>query len=434
MNDDFDRRLRKELSDLAGAVPTSATTRPTARDDAYSSDARLGPQHLERVRIRHGSPVGLSVAAVGLVVVIATVAALSGGLRGGRSTTSATPTASPESSTPTAPSGLTIVQPEKVASFGTDNLTGAVLGPPADGAAYVLDQTVGIVFRISLQTGAKLPVVSAGTAPVSGGSIVGNPRLLSTGGQDVLVLDDSDSLWRWRSADKTGRGSLIKVNIPDNTSWGDATRAIGTFLTNPGLGRYNLYLVVPSASQILKYPPALDGSSYPTAGRANYLFVPQDVSKVDDIYVDGQVYLVNGGEITKYQLGQVVADWSPQDPGGQTPYYTRLTADNPAQDQGTFYAYDRANRRVVAFSKQSGALVAQYAELAGSTSLSGLTGMFVTAGTAGAAPMLYWTVGGVLMSAALSTTGAHVVTPSAGGASLRERLAEAPSPAVGMGA
>ena len=421
MSDDFDLRLRKELGALADAVPTTTTTRPIATVPGYPSDMHPGPLPLERVRIRHGSPVRLTVAAVGLVLVIAAGALLSGGLRGGRSGTSAMPTASrvgspptesPTSSTPTAPSRLTIVQPEKVASFGTDDLTGAVMGPPVDGAAYVLDQTVGIVFRVSLQTGAKLPVVSAGTAPVSDGPIIAKPRLLATGGQDVLVLDDSDSLWRWRPVDNLGHGTLSKVNIPDNTSWGDGARAVGTFLTNPGLGRYNLYVVVPSVNQILKYPPALDGSSYPTRDRSNYLFAPQDVSNVDDIYVDGQVYLVNGGKITRYQLGQVVTDWSPQDPGGPTPYYTRLTADNPAQDQGIFYAYDRANSRIVAFSKQSGALVAQFAELAGSTSLSGLTGMFITAGTAGSAPMLYWTVGGVLMSAALSPTATPAATPT----------------------
>jgi hypothetical protein len=38
--------------------------------------------------------------------------------------------------------------------------------------------------------------------------------------------------------------------------------------------------------------------------------------------------------------------------------------------------------------------------------------MFVTAGTAGSAPMLYWTVGGVLMSAALSPTAAPAAAPT----------------------
>jgi hypothetical protein len=415
MSDDFDLRLRKELRALADAVPTSTTTQRIATFPGYPSDAHAGSQPLERVRIRHGSPVGSSLAVVGLVLVIAAAAALSGGLRGGLPGSSAMPTASPESSTPPTPpgeSGLTIVTPEKVVSFGTDNLTGTVLGPPADGAAYVLDQTVGTVFRISLETGAKLPVVAAATAPVSDGSIIGKPRLLATGAQDVLVLDDSNSLWRWRPVDNMGSGTLMKVNVPNSTTWGGGTRAVGTFLTNPGLGQYNLYVVVPSASQILKYPPGLDGSSYPTAGRQNYLADSQDVSKVDDMYVDGRVYLVDEGKIAKYELGQVVSAWSPQNPSGPTPYYTRLTADNPVQDQGTLYAYDRANTRVIAFSKQSGAIVAQYAEPPGSALLSGLTGMFVTAGTAGSAPMLYWTVGGVLVRAALSATYAPAATPT----------------------
>jgi hypothetical protein len=121
---------------------------------------------------------------------------------------------------------------------------------------------------------------------------------------------------------------------------------------------------------------------------------------------------VDGGKIAKYELGQVVSAWSPQNPSGPTPYYTRLTADNPVQDEGTLYAYDRANTRVIAFSKQSGAIVAQYAEPPGSALLSGLTGMFVTAGTAGSAPMLYWTVGGVLVRAALSATYAPAAPPT----------------------
>ena len=243
---------------------------------------------------------------------------------------------------------VTTIQPEVVASLGTDDLTGAVLGPPTDGAAYVLDKTVGTVYRISLDTGAKLPVVEVGHAPTNGGSIVGNPRLLATGGPDVLVLDDFNSLWRWRPADKTGRGALVKVNIPDNTSWGNGARAIGTFIVNAQLGQYNLYIVVPSANQILKYQPALDGGSYPKETRANYLSVGQDLNSVDDMYVDGKIYLVDQGKIVQYELGQAGRGWSVDDPPDtkagllrpKAPVYKRLTADNPAQDQGTFYAYD----------------------------------------------------------------------------------------------
>src|SRR5450759_479353 len=308
---------------------------------------------------------------------------------------------------------VTTIQPEVVASLGTDDLTGAVLGPPADGAAYVLDKTVGTVYRISLDTGAKLPVVEVGHAPTNGGSIVGNPRLLATGGSDVLVLDDFNSLWRWRPADKTGRGSLIKVNIPDNTSWGNGARAIGTFVVNPVLGQYNVYVVVPSANQILKYQTALDGSSYPKETRANYLSVGQDLNSVDDMYIDGKIYLVDGGNIVQYELGQAGHGWSVDVPADtkdgllrpHAPKYTRLTADNSAQDQGTFYAYDGPSRRVVAFKKSDGTIVGQYIVPPTMNWFSALTGMSVVPGVGTASPTLYWTEGSNLMRAYLGPPG-----------------------------
>jgi len=305
---------------------------------------------------------------------------------------------------------VTTIQPEVVASLGTDDLTGAVLGPPADGGAYVLDKTVGTVYRISLDTGAKLPVVEVGHAPINGGSIVGNPRLLATGGSDVLVLDDFNSLWRWRPADKTGRGSLVKVNIPDNTSWGNGARAIGTFVVNPVLGQYNLYVVVPSANQILKYPPALDGSSYPKEGRYPYLSVGQDLNSVDDMYVDGKIYLVDHGKIVQYELGQAGRGWTVDPPKDielrpLAPVYKRLAADNPAQGQGTFYAYDSTNRRVVAFKKSDGTIVGQYIVPSTMNWFSALTGMFVVPGVGTASPTLYWTEGSNLMRAYLGPRG-----------------------------
>jgi hypothetical protein len=308
-----------------------------------------------------------------------------------------------------------------VASFGTDDLIGAVLGPPTDGAAYVLDKTVGTVYRISLDTGAKLPVVEAGQQPISGGTIIGNPRLLATGGPDVLVLDDLNSLWRWRPADKTGRGSLFKVNIPDNTSWGNGARAIGTFVVNPVLGQYNVYVVVPSANQILKYQPALDGSSYPKETRANYLSVGQDLNSVDDMYIDGKIYLVDGGNIVQYELGQASHGWSVDVPADTkdgllrplAPKYTRLTADNSAQGQGTFYAYDGPSRRVVAFKKSDGTIVGQYIVPPTMNWFSALTGMSVVPGVGTASPTLYWTEGSNLMRAYLGPQGeAPAATPS----------------------
>jgi type II secretory pathway pseudopilin PulG len=315
---------------------------------------------------------------------------------------------------------ITTVQPQVVLSFTTDDLEGLVLGP--DGAAYVLDNTVNIVYRVNLQTGAKVPVVAVGQEPQVGGGIVGNPRLLAVGGGDVLVLDSFNSLWRWHPAagDATGRGALVRINIPDNANWGIGARVMGTFITNLAQNQYNFYIVVPSQKRILKYQPATDGSGFPTAGRARYLNVDQDVSSVDDMYVDGKVYLVDKGVVTQYELGQAVRGWTvdpPPDTTGTTPiraapHYTRLTADNPADDQGTFYAYDVTGQRIVAFKKIDGTIVGQYMVPPTTNWFSNLKGMFVTTGTGGINPMLYWVESGSLMSASLTPSGSPVASPS----------------------
>ena len=320
--------------------------------------------------------------------------------------------------------GVTMLQPKVVASFTTDDLEGLVLG--SDGAAYLIDSTVSTVYRVDLQTGVQLPILKAGQDP--GGGIVGNPRVLATGGPDVLILDDFNSVWRWRPAagSTSGRGTPIKLNIPDNTTWGRGARALGTFITNPQVAQYNLYIVVPSASQILKYVPASDGSKFPVAGRTPYLSVAQDVSTIDDMYIDGKIYLVDKGQITQWSQGQKVTGWSPDPPGSRTgekkgdillrpngPVYTRLTADNPTQDQGTFYAYDGLNRRIVAFTKSGGTFVGQYMVPATMPWLSALKGLFVTTGANGTNPTLYWIESSKLMSASLNPSSAPTSLPSA---------------------
>ena len=320
--------------------------------------------------------------------------------------------------------GVTIVQPQVVLSFGTDNLADVVQGP--DGAAYILDTTADKVYRVDLNTGAKLAVAAAGQqAPAPGGTLgeVTNPRLIATGGGDVLILDSSNSLWTWHPAtgNSTGRGVLKKIFLPDNETWGVGAKAIGTFITNVVLGQYNFYIVLPSENQIIKYPPAPDGSGYPAAGRANYLSVAQDVTNITDMYVDGKVYLVDKGKITQYQLGQAVHGWTVDAPAGtlirpKAPYYTRLAANTTAQDQGVFYGFDNQNRRIVAFKKVDGSIVGQYMVPDNTPWFTAVTGMFVTGGADATNPILYWTESGSLMGAALVPTIGEA--PSASGSGL----------------
>jgi hypothetical protein len=319
-----------------------------------------------------------------------------------------------------------VVQPQVVVTFATDDLTGLVLGP--DGAAYVIDNTVNAVYRVNLTTKAAIRVLTAGQQPINGGSVVGNPKLLTTGGGDVLILDAFNSLWRWHpvQGNTSGVGSPIPVYIPQNVTWGIGPRAIGTFIVNANNNLYNFYIVLPSQRNVIKYTASSDGSGYPVGAHTPFLLVSQDVSKVDDMYIDGKVYLVNDGEISQYELGQVKG-WSVDPPPDyakdfqfrQLPVYKHLTADNPTLDQGTFYGYDIKNRRIVAFLKKDGSYVAEYMVPDNTPWFTNLTGMFVVPGTGGGNPTLYWTEGSSLLKAVLVPNGptTPLTTPGSTGSS-----------------
>jgi len=320
---------------------------------------------------------------------------------------------------------VTVVTPQVVLSFGSDVLGGVVLGP--DGGAYVIDQTNDSVYRIDLVTRAKTQIAIKGLQPPSGGT-VGSPSLITSGGQDVLILDSANTLWRWRPAvgAATGQGNLIRINVEGSGTWGSGVRAIGTFLTDPNLALYSLYVVVPSAGQVLKYPAASDGSGYYAKDHTPYLLGESlSVSQVDDMYIDGSLYLLDNGTAKRYDSGQAIRGWT-ADPVGDNvvrpapTFYTRISADNSIADQGNLYAYDNANRRIVSFTKSNGKYVRQFLLPSTSPFFSALKGMFIRTGPNGTDPTIYWIESGNLMRAPLgigplaspSPTGKPKATPT----------------------
>jgi hypothetical protein len=317
---------------------------------------------------------------------------------------------------------VTVVSPQVVLSFGSDELSSVVLGP--DGGAYVIDNTtLPTVYRIDLVTRSKIAVAVKGEPAVSGG-VVGTPVLLAAGGPDILILDSANNLWRWRPAAgaATGQGTLIGINVDDSGTWGAGVRAIGTFslLTDADLGQYTLYVVVPSASQVLKYPPSSDGSGYYAKARSDYLSLSQDVTQVDDMYIDGSLYLLDKGVVERFDSGQAtVKNWTADPPGDTimrpaTPFYTHIAADTAIKDQGSVYAYDGTGRRVVAFDKGNGTYIREYVLPSNSPYFSALKGMFIRTGANGSNPTLYWIESGNLMSAALTSPSASSsASPSA---------------------
>ncbi len=318
------------------------------------------------------------------------------------------PSASPTpGGTPHPVPGIVAVMPEIAFSAfvgqpkGVD-LAALVQGP--DAAPYVLDRATDAVYRIDV--GAKRAIQVYRVGRTVRGKTTSPPKLLAAGGPDVLILDDRGILWRWRPAVAADAGALDWVRVAGSTAWGPDLRAIGTFVRDAEAGLYNLYVVDPSERQILRYSPAVDGSGYPTAATA-YLTTPRDVSKVTGMYVDGDVFLADGGSLVRLENGSE-AEWKPGEAGDEVLPAARdyrFVSSPAARGEGVLYAFDVANQRLVAFEKAAGTLLAQYQPGHTTVDWHDVRGFFVVDRGATLAPVLWWIDDGRLLSAVLATSG-----------------------------
>ena len=289
------------------------------------------------------------------------------------------------------------------------DLQALALGP--DKAPYVLDAATSSVYRIDLKAGKATPVARAGQ--VIKGVKVAAPMFIVSAYPDLLILDAKNVLWRWRPADKNGHGTLLRVTVKGASSWGDDILAIGSFVRNREAGLYNLYVIDPSAKQILAYSPAADGGGFP-ADATGWLAAPQDLTGVKSMLIDGDIYLSRGGSIARYIRGGD-SSWKPADPGDTVlrtnPAYS-LIATASDKDAGSIYAYDQANRRVIALDKASGSIVAQYRLDGTDPGWSDLRGMYVVLGISDDPATLIWIDKDRLMSSLLQAVEAPNASPS----------------------
>ena len=159
-----------------------------------------------------------------------------------------------------------------------------------------MDPKTASVYRINLAERTALAIFRDGTR--AAGSTEAAPAMITVGGPDLLILDVKNVLWRWRPADDAGRGTTTKVKVIGSAEWGDDLRAIGTFVRDAGAGLYNFYIVDPSEQEILAYTPAADGSGFPAAP-SKRLTTPRPVDGVTSLYIDGDIWIADGGAILR---------------------------------------------------------------------------------------------------------------------------------------
>jgi hypothetical protein len=262
-----------------------------------------------------------------------------------------------------------------------------VRGP--DGAPFVLDTGTRTVYRINVAGGKAQVIFRDGRD--AAGSTQAAPRLLAVGGKDLLMVDSRNVLWRWRPANSQGDGSIVRPRVSGATEWGDDVLAAGTFLRDPEANLYNLYIVDVSEQQVRRYSPAQDGSGFPVRP-TNWLSAQRDVSGVTSMYIDGDIWLADRGAVLRFADGNSEG-WEAEAPEDQVlrpaPAYRLVGSSAPARE-GTIYAFDAANNRLVALSKVNGSFLGQFRLADGSDAWSDMRDFYVEASVEGQAEAIVW--------------------------------------------
>ena len=268
------------------------------------------------------------------------------------------------------------------------DLQAIVKGPRPDGAPIVLDAATQTVYRIDLKNDKATAIFREGKE--AAGQTQAVPRLLAVGGRDLLMVDSKNVIWRWRPANTSGKGTITRVRVAGASEWGDDVRAVGTFLRDSEANLYNFYVIDDSEEQILRYSPAADGGGFPQTP-TRWLSAARDVSGISSLYIDGDIWLADGGEILRVVNGNA-AGWEAATPGDEIlrdePAY-RIIGSGAERRTGTIYAFDDESDRLVALSKVNGSYIAQY-RLGDGDEWADFRGFYIEPGIEDEPDMVIW--------------------------------------------
>ncbi|MES1239905.1 MAG: hypothetical protein ABUL57_03490, partial [Chloroflexota bacterium] len=241
------------------------------------------------------------------------------------------------------------------------------------------DAATKSVYRIDLANGKATVIFREGNK--AAGATESAPKLIGVGGRDLLMVDSKNVVWRWRPANSTGKGSISRVRVTGAAEWGDDILAIGTFLRDPESNLYNMYVVDPSKQQVLRYSPAADGSGFP-ASPTPWLSAPRDLTALTSMHIDGDVWIADAGEISRYS-GGATGSWTAATLTDSilrpAPAYT-LIGSGSDKRTGTIYGFDPGSDRLVGLSKVNGSFVGQYRLAGGDAGWADMRGFYIELG------------------------------------------------------
>ena len=264
-------------------------------------------------------------------------------------------------------------------------VTGLVRGP--DDAAYVIASRE--LLRVDVTSGRVVTVARPGDGPGTG---MGAPVLLSRGGPDLVVLDVRGGLWRWRPSTEPGQGTIGALQVGGSQSWGPDVPDIGTFVINPDLGLYRLYVPHAESSQILRYEPVADGSGF-SPPVPYFQGENEPVASFRQLLIDGDIYALTADGLLKYFNGRSVT-WElaelPDEDDIRPGHDYRYLAATGGRGFGQLVVWDALHARIVIFNKADGRFVEQWLGGVSGPAFSDVRGMYLVDRGELEPPVLVW--------------------------------------------
>lgn len=231
----------------------------------------------------------------------------------------------------------------------------------SDGSLWVAEVGRGRVIRVDPASGEATVLYRAGED--LGGVTAGAPWMIATAATDVVLLDRDRQAWRFDLVEQVPH----PLGLPGLAAVSGDSRLLTALQHRPPLEIFNLYLVDVGAGDVIKWGPGVViPVRYPDSPEP-YLVERPDLPAAGarDIFVDANLWLLHATTVTRVNFGTPLGqeDYSldpPPDAALRPDLDYRLLDGATIGDRETFYVYDAANARILAYQRADGSFLRQW--------------------------------------------------------------------------
>jgi hypothetical protein len=231
----------------------------------------------------------------------------------------------------------------------------------SDGSLWVAEVGRGRVIRVDPATGEATVLYRAGQD--FGGVTAGAPWMIATAATDVVLLDRDRHAWRFDLVEQVAH----PLGLPGLAAVSGESHLLTALQHRPPLEIFNLYLVDGAKGDVLKWTPGdVIPVRYPDPPEPYLVERPdQPVAQARDMFADANLWLLQPRTVTRVNFGTPLAqeDYSldpPPDASIRPDLDYRLLDGATIGDRDTFYVYDAANARILAYQRADGSFLRQW--------------------------------------------------------------------------